>query len=867
MLRFFFLTLTLCTAFRSFSQKENASATNKISNSLKEFAKNKPAHDSIAISFSVRSANDIRELRHYTHIQSAYLPANVYIARIRIGDLQKLSQNPHVVFIHALHYPKEELSTGINDLTLNKVSYTHHIFSAINGDSINASVKERLFDTTDIDLKGRVFKTGLENATQTAHASSMATIVGGGANSSPFAKGVAWGSGLTSASFANLFPDADSVFQRNKITVQNHSYGTVVENFYGNEAVAYDVSAVNNPGLLHVFSSGNSGNITATTGPYANVTGYANLTGNFKHAKNNISVGATDSLNVMQGLSSKGPSHDGRVKPELVAFGEDGSSGAAALVSGTAALIQEAYKKTHSAQVPPSSLVKAVLLNSADDVGASGIDFTSGYGSLNAFKAVQTIRSNSFFTDAVVNNQTKTFSVNVPNGIRKLKITLTWIDPAAAPNATKALVNDLDLVVRNVSTSQTWLPWVLNQFPHVDSLQLPAQRKQDTVNNVEQITVDNPAAGNYSIEVTGGRVTANQNFSIAYQWDTADHFYFTYPTGSDPLISGNTHTLRWETDIAGTGVLEYATNGSNWRTFGSVPDLSKKWHRWNLPDTVSLAKLRMNIFSSAASFLSDTFNISPQLNMDLGFNCADSFLLFWNRLPVGQYRLYELGNKYLESFAQTADTSVILKKMQHPSIYYSVAPLIGNKTGIKSSTLNYVAQGTGCYIKTFFLQSQTVQSAIFRAELGSLFNVVEVALEKFDGNNFVTVQTIPNPVTTIFDLTDTELKQGENFYRFRVKLNIGTLLYSNTELVYHFAELPVVVYPNPVAQNKPVNIINNESGRFTLQIIDENGRLIYSQLLTRTLTQIPSYRLSKGIYFVRIQDKNAKNSVQKLVVY
>lgn len=866
MFRLLFISVLCCATLHSLSQKENFISSAKISASLREHIKNRSLHDSISISFSVTSADAIPELRRYANIQSAYLPANVYTSRIKISDIGKISQNPYVLFINAFIAPKEELTTGINDISLNKVSFTHHIFPGVAGDSVNASVKERLFDTTDIDLKGRVFKTGLENAVQSPHASLMVTILSGGANSSPFAKGVALSSRVTSASFANLFPDADSVFQRNNITVQNHSYGTIVENFYGNEAMAYDVSAVNNPGLLHVFSSGNLGNVTTTTGPYANINGYANLTGNFKHAKNNISVGATDSLNVMQALSSKGPAHDGRVKPDLVAFGEDGSSGAAALVSGTAVLIQDTYRKALPGQTPPSSLVKAVLLNSADDIGAAQIDYTSGYGSLNAFKAVQTI-FNNFFRDVIANNQTKTFPISVPMGIKNLKITLVWSDPAAAPNSNKALVNDLDMVLRNVSTSQTWLPWVLNHFPHADSLQLVAQRKRDTINNVEQITVDNPVAGNYSVEINGVRITGNQTFSVAYQMDTINHFYFTYPSGSDPLIAKNTHTLRWETNITGPGILEYATNGNNWRTVASIPDLSKKYHKWILPDTVTLARLRMNIIP-ASVFLSDTFTISPQLNIDVGFNCADSFLLFWNRLPVGQYRLYKLGEKYLQGFAQTADTSVILEKLQHPAIYYSIAPVIGNKTGIKSNTLNYVAQGTGCYIKTFFLQSQTLQSAVFHAELGSLFNVVEVALEKFDGNNFISVQTISNPATTIFDLTNTGLKQGENFYRLRVKLSNGTVLYSNTELVYHFvSEHPVVVYPNPVSQSRPVNIINNESGRYTIHIIDENGRLIYSQLLTSTLTQIPSYRLSKGIYFVNVEDKSGKNLVQKLVVY
>jgi hypothetical protein len=230
--------------------------------------------------------------------------------------------------------------------------------------------------------------------------------------------------------------------------------------------------------------------------------------------------------------------------------------------------------------------------------------------------------------------------------------------------------------------------------------------------------------------------------------------------------------------------------------------------------------------------------------------------------------LYQLGDKYLQPFQQVADTGVVLKTVQHPSIYYAVAPVIGNRQGIRSNTLNYVAQSNGCYIKTFFLQSQTIQSVVLRGEIGSLFNVAEVALEKREGAGFTIVQTIANPTTTVFNLTDAQLKQGENLYRFRVKLANGTILYSSTELVYHFpVNNGVIIYPNPVAQNRLVNIINNESGKYTVAIIDETGRTLFTQLLTATLTQIPSYKLSKGIFIIRIHDKNGAATIQKLVVY
>lgn len=53
--------------------------------------------------------------------------------------------------------------------------------------------------------------------------------------------------------------------------------------------------------------------------------------------------------------------------------------GSAALVSGTAAVLQQAFAERHGGNLPPASLVRAILVNSADDVEAPGPDYTSGF--------------------------------------------------------------------------------------------------------------------------------------------------------------------------------------------------------------------------------------------------------------------------------------------------------------------------------------------------------------------------------------------------------------------------------------------------------------------------------------------------------
>src|SRR4030095_3970636 len=104
----------------------------------------------------------------------------------------------------------------------------------------------------------------------------------------------------------------------------------------------------------------------------------------------------------------------------------------------------------------------------------------------------------------------------------------------------KALVNDLDLELIHVSSGQSWKPWVLNSSPNRDSLSKTASRKRDSLNNVEQILVDNPSVGTYQMRIYGLTVTnGSQAYSIVYETDTVDRFEWNFPTRNDPVHAGN----------------------------------------------------------------------------------------------------------------------------------------------------------------------------------------------------------------------------------------------------------------------------------------------------------------------------------------
>ncbi len=774
---------------------------------------------------------------------------------------------PGIIFIEkGNRIAKEEIQVGNLDLSVNKINLAHRNFASVNGDGITVSVKENKPDTTDIDFKGRFLSTNLSSATVSSHASIMSTMIAGAANSWHLGKGVAWGSSISSSSFAVLLPDPNNAYQQYNISVQNHSYGVGVESYYGADAAAYDASATANGSLLHIFSSGNSGTSSASTGAYAGLNGFANLTGSFKMAKNILTVGATDSFSIVAALSSKGPAHDGRVKPELVAFGEDGSSGAAALVSGTSLLLQQLYKQV-TGVLPPNSLIKAILINSADDVGNAEVDYKNGFGSLNTNNAMKTLQANRFFSGSVSNSTSQPFTITVPAGIKKLKATLAWNDPPAAPNATKALINDLDLDLKEISSSQIWQPWVLNPFPHFDSLSQAAKRKRDTLNNVEQITIDNPAAGNYQLKVTGFSVTtASQNFHIAWQMDSIDKFEWQFPTANDFIFPSITNTIRWQSSFAASnGILEYSTGGNIWQPVQTSVDLNTGHYTWSVPTVASIGLLRMTIGSNV--FVSDTFTIANRTNTGVGFNCPDSFLFYWNKLPgITNYRVYKLGVKYLESIAVTSDSFLVLAKATNPSLHYAVAPIIGSKEGVKSYTINYTTQGVECYFRSF-LALLVGNSAQLTVSLGTLYNINRVVLEKFNGTEYVTLQQIVNPPSLLLIFTDASLKKGLNVYRVKLELAGGKVIYSAIETVYYLNGAEFIVYPNPASQYDPITILSdNQFEPATLQVINMQGQKIYEMKLDDVSNQLPPGRLSKGLNLLRIIRKDQKDVVLKLFV-
>jgi hypothetical protein len=776
--------------------------------------------------------------------------------------IENILPRVEVLFIDEQRIPKEEVAVSNLDISTNKGNVLFNRFPQYNGQAINVSVKENRPDSSDPDFKGRYVYTPQASTTLSSHATIMSTIIGGAGNSYYEGKGISPGATLSSASFAVLLPEPDAFFQQYGISVQNHSYGTGIENFYGADAAAYDASVTTRPTLLHVFSAGNSGTQTSSTGNYSGIVNYANLTGSFKMAKNIITVGHTDSLMNVLAPSSRGPAYDGRVKPELVAFGEDGSSGAAAIVSGIAVSLQHAYKQVNG-NLPASALIKTILLNNADDTGPKGIDFKTGYGSANAIKAMETLLQNRYVSGTVATGADNIHAIAIPANAKQLKITLVWTDPAATANATKALRNDLDLELALPAASQSWQPWVLNHYPHIDSLQQLPQRKRDSLNTVEQISIDNPAAGNYVIHVKGYNVgaTATQSYFIAWQIDTLNTFRWYYPGASDNLFGDRANVLRWEWNgAATTGQLEYSVNnGNSWKLISGSIDLAANAFKWNAPDTFTTALLRMTTIASPV--VSDTFTISKRFNVTVGFNCPDSFLLYWNaHRGVSNYRIYRLGERYLEPFLTTTDTMVVLSKAGNPALYYAVAPVLGNKTGVRSYGFDYTAQSVGCYVRSFFATLVNT-TAVLDLELGTTYAVQSITWEKLTTTGYQSLQTINSIPGATYSYTDAALHTGANVYRIKLVLRNGSIIYSEPETVYYFTG-DRLVYPNPVLRGQPFYIISRDADNVVAVLFNSAGIRVASYVLDEGVETIDTGKLATGTYFLKIG-----NAAYKLIIY
>jgi hypothetical protein len=754
-----------------------------------------------------------------------------------------LSTSPFISSINTYRKARPEREVGGIDLTLNAVTRIHDLYPELDGSNLTVSIKENAFDTQDIDFRNRIFQPEVIPPTSDIHATMMATIVAGAGNSSPDGTGVAKNAIIAFDDFVNLAPESTTELQTNGITVQNHSYGVDIENFYGIESSLYDKQTFEYPELLHVFSSGNIGNEASIAGRYAGVRGFANLTGQFKMSKNTISVGNTNIFGEIAPLSSRGPAYDGRMKPEVVAHGDQGSSDAAAIVSGISLLMQQAYRDNHGNVLPPSSLIKAVLTNSADDKGRPQVDYEYGFGSVDALGCVNTIVDERYFIDEVENGATKFFVINVPTNARELKVTVAWTDKDAEPGIERALVNDLDLEVYHPASNTVFHPWCLSTFPNADSLSKNAARRADHLNTIEQITIPNAVSGDYQIRVKGFDISsAAQTFSVAYE--VVDEFQWIYPSPSDALVAGEMKLLRWKWNGTSlTGRLNWRIKGDDeWQSIGEV-DMYQEYFTWNVPTINDIIELKISWNSE--EFITDNVRVSGILFPEIGYYCNPEGLVLWNDDDSESYNVYALGEKFMQLFINTQDTIYITDESSH---FISIASVVKGEEGRRSRLVDL--QNGVCYITSFLPEHVITDSVSLFLTLGTTIGVKSFVLERLTAQGAIVVQSVEPVTNRQFILHDPSPVQGANHYQIRLTRSGGEQTLSQVEEVFFIREDELQFYPNPVTAGEPVTVIMNaETSEFWIQ--DMLGKTVNASYDDAELKTIETSALVPGMYIIK----------------
>ncbi|MBL0274113.1 MAG: T9SS type A sorting domain-containing protein [Chitinophagaceae bacterium] len=242
-------------------------------------------------------------------------------------------------------------------------------------------------------------------------------------------------------------------------------------------------------------------------------------------------------------------------------------------------------------------------------------------------------------------------------------------------------------------------------------------------------------------------------------------------------------------------------------------------------------------------------------------------MLLWPRVPAAsKYNLYKLGTKYMEALQTITDTSIVLQKNSNNSLHYAVAPVIGGREGVKSFGTNYTTQGVLCYFKSWYADKIN-NTGRLNLELGSLYNINKIIVQRITGKDTFTLQTINSPVSLSYIFTDPGLITGLNQYRVCLKTVNGAEICSEIASLYFAEENRLFIYPNPVRQTESFTVITNEQQSGELQIIDVNGRIVQRILIGGGAIQLFALRLPGGLYLLRLAGNNQKIKTGRLVVY
>ncbi len=317
----------------------------------------------------------------------------------------------------------------------------------------------------------------------------------------------------------------------NGARTHSNSWGSQSSNDFGryttdsedvdDRANYYDRYYHGREGLTILYANGNDGSQSGTVGAPAT-------------AKNAISVGMhqarySGAPDTIMGSSSRGPTDDGRIKPDIMAPGGyvrsckaqeaqdtsgstwsnqwymeySGTSMATPNAAGAAAMVREYLTEISQRQEPQGALVKALLILGAEDMGTRNIpNNDEGWGRINLRNTLAPNAGRGIWVDdrSVVSStgSLKSYSFNVTSANVAFKTSLVWSDERGSRFSNGAqLVNDLNLEVE----APDGTIYRGNDFFNGRST---TGGSWDDLNNAEVVLIDQAASGIWIVRVRDG---------------------------------------------------------------------------------------------------------------------------------------------------------------------------------------------------------------------------------------------------------------------------------------------------------------------------------------------------------------------------
>ncbi|MBO9682462.1 MAG: S8 family serine peptidase, partial [Flavisolibacter sp.] len=654
--------------------------------------------------------NNFKQL-NFDVLSIQYQSYRILSLRIASNRLKELAALPFVEFVQAapggdqpLNYNSRSASgaTALNASIANGGK-------GLNGEGITVGIGDNADVQTHIDFSGRLInRAAIDFGSHGYH--TTGTLTGAG-NVNELFRGYAPKATIVSQVFNGIILNASTYVNDYGMVITNNSYGDNIDCGYMGTYDLYsrllDQMAFDMPSLTNVFAAGNSGGLTCP--PF--LPGYHTVLGGYQSAKNVITVGATTDTGFISGFSSRGPVKDGRLKPEITAMGQrvasasanngyfygQGTSMAAPAVAGGLTLLYQRYRQLNGGASPKNGLMKALLCNGALDKGNTGPDFQYGFGWMNLLRSIDMLENNHYFIANSTNGSTNTHAITVPANTAQLKVMLYWNDPAASPLSVKTLVNDLDLEVTDASLATT-LPKILDTANN--NLSNVAVSGADHMNNIEQVVINNPAAGNYTIRVTGRAITQNPSQEYFVVYDAIPvQLKLTSPAGGEGLTPSTSQNdqikIGWEAYgySSGTVTLEFSSDGgSSWSTIATGVDINRLLYSWTVPNvTTDNALVRITKEGTGESSTSNAFTIVGQPVVSLAaVQCEGYINLNWTAVTgATDYEVMMLQGDEMKTVATTTGTTYTFNGLSKDSVYWvTVRAGVNGKPGRRAIAIS-----------------------------------------------------------------------------------------------------------------------------------------------------------------------------------